>query len=96
MASQQPMFALDTDTLKSFLSQYAAIEDQEDTLREEKRLLVEEFKAQLPMRGIRTAVKVLRARKKLAEHPKEPMSYAAQDDIEAQVQTYLESVKEGT
>lgn len=78
-------FPIDADILKTFLVQYAAIHDEQDRLREELRLLTEEFKDQLPMRAIRTAEKIIRARRKLAEHAKEPMSYALQGAIEAQV-----------
>jgi hypothetical protein len=82
-------FPLDPQDLQTFLSQWLAIEREEDRLREEKRLLRAEYKDQLPLRGLTTAIKVVRARQKLEQHPKEPMTLAHQGHLEAQVEAYL-------
>lgn len=66
-------FALDQAKLKTFLRDWCAIEDLEDDLRARKRLLKESHQDAMPMRAVLTAVKIVRAREKLINHPKEPM-----------------------
>jgi hypothetical protein len=74
MADQMELpFAVDEASLSVFLSRWCEIEDQEDALREQKRVLREDYKDTLPLRGVLTAVKIVRARRKLDAHPKEPM-----------------------
>ena len=46
------------------------------------------------MRGVLTAVKVVRARKKLAEHPKEPLEYIHQGLLEALVERHILGLKD--
>jgi len=89
-------FFLDTDKLSEFLTRWLTIEDEEDRLREEKRLLKEAYTDDFPMRGILTAVKVIRARKKLAEHPRDGIKYVHQGVLEALVEMHLRSLQEET
>ena len=89
-------FLLDQDKLSEFLTRWLTIEDEEDRLREDKRLLKEAYADDFPMRGILTAVKVIRARTKLAEHPRDGIKHAHQRVLEALVETHLRSLKEET
>lgn len=73
-------FYLNETKLAEFLTRHAAIEDEEDHLREEKRLLKDEHADHFPMRAVLTAVKVVRARRKLEQHHKEPMQRASDPD----------------
>jgi hypothetical protein len=60
-----------------------------DRLREELQGLVELYAESLNLRAVRTAIKVVRARKKLAEHHKDPMSYEHQAEVEAFVADHM-------
>jgi hypothetical protein len=82
-------FPMDKRECAVFLDRYLTIEDEMDRLREEVQDLVESYKDFLPLRAVRTAIKVVRARKKLAEHHKEPMTYASQAQIEGFVQEHI-------
>ena len=90
MADQLALpFPLDQAKLTEFLSRWCAIEDEEDRLREDKRLLKEDFAADFPMRGVLTAVKIVRARHKLEAHAKEPMALRHLAYLEALVEQHL-------
>lgn len=82
-------FPLDLDALQTFLTRWITIEDEEERLREEKRLLKTDYQNILPMRAVLTGVKVVRARKKLVDHPQEPMAYRDQGILEAMVLAHL-------
>ena len=82
-------FYCDEAKLAEFLTRWIAIEQEQDRLREDARLLKEEYKDDFPQRAILTAVKVARARRKLADHPKDPMPYAHQSALEALVEAHL-------
>jgi hypothetical protein len=49
----------------------------------------------LPLGAVSTAIKVVRARKRRAEHAKEPMHYDLQDHIERFVKEHLEALEAG-
>lgn len=82
-------FPLNQAKLTEFLARWCAIEDEEDRLREVKRLLKEDFSTDFPMRGVLTAVKIVRARRKLAEHPTEGMRPEHLASLEALVEQCL-------
>jgi hypothetical protein len=82
-------FYLDEVKLKAFLTRWLAIEDEEERLREDKRLLKEDYADAFPMRGVLTAVKVIRAQEKLIHHPKEPMQRRHLAALEGLVQCHL-------
>lgn len=82
-------FPLDQGKLTTFLTQWCTIEYEEDRLRDVKRLLKEDYANAFPMRGILTAVKVVRARFKLAQHAKEPMPLEHQAILEQVVARHL-------
>lgn len=88
-ATQLPLFPVDRVACAEFLDRYLTIEDEIDRLREETQGLVEFYKERLPLRAVRAAIKVVRARKKLAEHHKEPMGYASQAKLEAFVADHI-------
>lgn len=75
--------------LAAFLTQRTTIEDEQDRLREELRLLKETYLGEFPLRAVLTALKVTRAHRKLAEHAKEPMSYMHQALLEAFIETHM-------
>ena len=82
-------FPVDKSQCAAFLTEYLTLADEMDRLRAQMQGLVEEFTDTLPLRAVRTAIKVIRARKKLAEHPKEPCTYANQALIEEVVRGHL-------
>lgn len=86
-------FPLDKKKLTAFLTQWCAIENEEDRLREEKRLLKEEYVDDFPMRGLLVAVKIVRARVKLETHAKEPMQRVHLEYLEALVDQHLRGVQ---
>lgn len=74
MAKQLEMpLTIDQKNLEEFLAKWCTFEDEEERLREEKRILKERYADYLPMRAVLTAVKVVRAERKLAAHPQDPM-----------------------
>ena len=85
-------FALDTDALHDFLIRWNALEDEEARLRDEKRLLKEEYADVLPLRGVLTAVKRVRAQRALESHPKEPMARPHLAYLEGLVEQHLDAV----
>ena len=87
-------FFCDEDKLATFLTRYVAIEDEQDRLREEIRLLKEEFADEFPMRAALTALKVIRARLKLEGHKKEPMSAEHQSQLEGFVAAHLAQMEQ--
>ena len=82
-------FALDQAKLSEFLTRWIAIEEEQDRLREEARLLKEEYAEDFPMRGVLTAVKRVRALQKLEAHPKEPMKREHLSVLEGMVEEHL-------
>lgn len=87
---QLPLFIIDEAKLPAFLTSWCAIEETEDTLREQKRILREDYADHLPLRGVLVAVKVTRATRKLEAHATEPMPREHQSVLEATVEAYLE------
>src|SRR5215216_4572379 len=75
-------YPLDANVLDTYLTQSLAIEDEYDRLREMQRQLDMEYKPHLPLRAVRTAIKVIRARRKLEHHAKEPMGLVHQTYLE--------------
>jgi hypothetical protein len=67
-------FPVDAAALEAFLTRVLVLEHEQDRWREALRQLKEEYAGALPMRAVLTAVKIVRARHKLATHPKEPMA----------------------
>mgnify|MGYP001599695196 FL=1 len=88
-AKQLPLFPVDKHHCGTFLTNYLTIADEMDRLREETQALMETYHTLLPLRAVQTAIKVVRARKKLAEHHKEPMGYDEQMRLEAFVQEHI-------
>lgn len=87
---QLSLFIVDEAKLTAFLTQFIALEEAEDTVREQKRLLREGYADVLPLRGVLTAVKIVRAKRKLEAHAKEPMCREHQTALEAKVEAYLD------
>ena len=85
-------FPLDPTTFTTFLTRWIALEDEEIRLREEKRLLKEEYADELPLRGVLTAIKIVRAQRALEAHPKEPMALTHLAYLEALVEQHLDRV----
>jgi len=86
-------FYCDEEAAGRFLTQWYAIEQEEARLREEKRLLKAQFQDDFPMRAFLTAFKVVRARRLLDAHPKDPMPLAHQGHIEAMVERHLDTLE---
>jgi hypothetical protein len=82
-------YPLDERELSAFVTQVHAIDNEHDRLREELRTLKECYETHFPVRHVLTALKVVRARQKLAEHAKEPLSYMGQRMLEAWVAAHL-------
>lgn len=85
-------FFLDEAKLSEFLTRLSAIEDEQDRLRDEIRLLKDDYQDDFPLRAVMTAWKVVRARRKLEAHPKEPMRREHQGQLEALVERQLEAL----
>ena len=93
-AEQIPMpFPVQRDHCAEFIGQMFAIDNEMDRLREVTHDLVEQYKNVLPLRAVRTAIKVVRARKKLAEHHTEPLDYAQQALIEGFVAAHIAALE---
>lgn len=86
-------FPVDKPTCAAFLDRYVTIEEEMDRLRQEVQDLVTLFNEDLPLRAVRTAIKVVRARKKLAGHHKEPLPYAQQALIEGFVAQHIAALE---
>ena len=82
-------FALDKTKLNEFLTRWIAIEEEEDRLRGEKRILKKDYESSFPMRGVLTAAKRVRALQKLEDHPTEPMKREHLSVLEGLVEKYL-------
>lgn len=89
-------FELDKEDLTTFLAQWCAIEDEQDRLRAELRLLKERYVESFPMRGVLTAIKIVRARRKLATHPKEPMIPVHLSHLETLVAQHMQRIDDAT
>lgn len=87
---------LDRAKLAAFLTQWLAIEAEEDRLRDEKRLLKEDYADDLPLRALLVAVKRVRAVRALEAHPKEPTSRADLAQYEAVVEHHLDAHEAAT
>ena len=85
-------FAVDPETLQAYLTRINALEDEQDRLREDARALRAEHTDTLPLRAIHTALKVVRARRKLAAHAKEPVTLEEQALLEAWVERHLDGL----
>lgn len=79
--------------MTEFLEKVLALETEKDRIAEELRLLKEDYAEEFPMRGVLTAIKVVRARAKLAEHPKEPMPLTHLNYLETLVKQHMAVVK---
>ena len=82
-------FTLDKQKLGEFLTRWIAIEEEQDRLREEARLLKEEYVDDFPMRAMLVAVKRVRALIKLENHPKEAMKREHLSVLEGLVEQHL-------
>lgn len=82
-------FPLDQAKLNEFLTRWIAIEEEQDRLREEARLLKEKYMDDFPMRAMLVAVKRVRALHKLENHPKEGMKREHLVRLEALVERHL-------
>jgi hypothetical protein len=94
MAEQLELLQVDEQQLGQFLTQWLAIEQEEDRLRDLKRELREQYVDRLPLRGITTAVKIVRARRTLERHAKEPMPREHLSQLEAKVEAQLDDWEE--
>jgi hypothetical protein len=83
-------FFLDEKHFTAFLTQWIAIEQEEERLRNEKRQLKELHQDHFPLRGTLVAIKRVRAQRKLEEHPTEPMKREHLTYLEKLVETYLD------
>ena len=86
-------FALDKGKLAEFLTRWIAIEEEQDRLREEARLLKEDYADAFPMRAMLVAVKRVRAVHKLENHPKEAMKREYLSVLEGLVEQHLLSMQ---
>ena len=87
-------FPLNKATLTEFLSKYLAIENEQDRLREELRLLKDDFATALPLRGLLVAVKIVRAQITLETHPKEPMPRPHLEYLQMLVEQHLSAERQ--
>lgn len=92
-AKQLPLFPVDKHHCGTFLTNYLTIADEMDRLREETQALMETYHTLLPLRAVQTAIKVVRARKKLAEHHKEPMNYDEQAKLEVFIREHIATME---
>ena len=81
-------FTIDATDLTEFLERTIAIEDEMDRLREDMRQHKEQYADMLPLRAVLTALKVVRARRKLAAHTKEPFPLEHQDAMQGLVEAH--------
>lgn len=91
MPEQLPLFTIDQEELTQFLTRCIVLEDEIERLNKEKALLTEEFAVSLPMRAVKTAIKVVRAQRKLAAHPEEAMPRVHQSELESLVDQHLDN-----
>lgn len=89
-------FPFRQDVFETFLTQLLSLELEQARLAQESTRLREAYTDRLPLRAIATATKVVRARKKLMEHPREPLGYEAQAVLEGLVLTCLMRLEEET
>ncbi len=82
-------FTIDAKDLSEFLDRYAALEDEIERLKAEQLECKAVYEEALPMRAVLTALKIVRARRKLEKHPKEPMKLIHQAYIESLVETHF-------
>jgi uncharacterized protein (UPF0335 family) len=82
--------------LAEFLTRWFVLEEEEDRLRDDKRVLKEAYQDAFPMRAIMAAVKIVRTRTTLAQHATEPMALADQNLLETLVATHLDRLAEET
>jgi hypothetical protein len=85
-------FAYDDRKLGEYLTRACALDDEQDRLREELRLLKESYADDFPMRALSTALKVVRARRKLAVSPKGSLTLAHQAVLEGVVMRHLDAL----
>lgn len=91
MPAQLPLpFSISMADLTAFLTTYATLEDEIDRLKAELLVCKAQYEDELPMRAVLTALKVTRARQKLANHPKEPLSLPHQAYLEDLVERHLD------
>lgn len=76
-----------------YLAALLALEAEEDRLRQEKADLRAAYAAQLPLRALHTAVKRVRAMRKLEAHPKDPLPRTEQAHVEACVEEVLDALE---
>lgn len=82
-------FPFDNADADAYLARHWALKRELSRVQEDLSTLDLEFQTRLPLRAMRTALKVVLARKKLAEHPKEPLDYCVQELIEDYVLGHL-------
>jgi hypothetical protein len=80
------------EDFRAFISRLEAYRAEIARLNEEISTLRDEYREVLPVRHIETAYGIERKRRKLAEHPREPLGYAEQSRLEALVRAHLERV----
>ena len=83
-------FPLDTEALTAYVTAYFAIKDEEDRLRKEAKVLRENYKNLLPLRGLHAALKIEHTARTVAAHPTEGMPRPHVEALRAWVQHYLE------
>ena len=84
-------FPIAQPDLAAFLGAYTVLEDEIDRLKAELAVCKEQYQDALPMRAVLTALKVTRARRKLAAHAKEPLSLPHQAYLEELVDAHLDA-----
>lgn len=89
MDQLQLPFEISKENLSAFLDTYIALEEEMDRLKAEMLLCKAQYETALPMRAVLVALKVVRARRKLECHPKEPLSLPHQALLESLVHAHF-------
>lgn len=90
MNEQQSLpFHCDTQKLNEYLLRATTIEDEQERLREETRLLREAYADHFPMKAVQAALKIARTRDKIINNAKAPMTLADFALVEAIVERHL-------
>lgn len=83
-------FPLDTDALTAYVTAFCALKDEEARLREELKVLRENYKNLLPLRGLHAALKIEHTARAVEAHPTEAMPRPHVEALRAWVQQYLD------
>lgn len=81
-------FTIDQAELTEFLEKYIALEEEIDRIKADITIHKEQYEDVLPLRAVLTAVKVVRARRKLERHAKEGFPLAHQDAMQGLIEQH--------